>query len=201
MIPVPGLDSVVCSWVTIQAEGFDLHGFFVYSSSDHRIPEYINGDGLADLDQWSTNECAVFIVHSPSTQWIEYAKSTSHTWWKLFGDSISVESEIPHLFLGIENEPLIEIGGTRKSLKELFSPCLDRFIAGDEISRILRGFSLRETQHPCLILFKDLRDHLIWYIDMSDLVGLPIIELRKELQIWFDRGEFRRILEEARNGR
>ena len=81
MVPIPGLESVKSAWLTIEAEGFNLHGFFIYAAGDHYFPEYIDGDGLGELDRWSTDECAIFVVHSPSEQWIEYTKRTNR---KLF---------------------------------------------------------------------------------------------------------------------
>ena len=49
MIPVPGLEKVKCFWVDIRAEGFNLHGFLSFLSSDHYFPEYINGEGHSDI--------------------------------------------------------------------------------------------------------------------------------------------------------
>ena len=85
MIPVPGLENVQCAWVDIKAQGFTLHGFLTFLASDHYFPEYLDGEGLSDLDVWSGHDCAIFVVQSPSAAWIQYTKATDHTWWKLFG--------------------------------------------------------------------------------------------------------------------
>jgi hypothetical protein len=197
MIPVPGLENVVYSWATIKSEGqFVLHGFFLYAVSDHNIPEYVSSEGMLDLDAWSTDDCGIFVVHSPSSQWIDYAQKSSHTWWR---NSFTSNSPLSDMFAEIAHIPLVEIDGTQKSLSEFLMPTTHNLLLREEITNILKKFSLIETQHPCLILFKDLNDKSFWYIDFESLVGLPIQDLRKEFKEWFGTGEFRRILAEAKN--
>lgn len=199
MIPVPGLDSVRCAWVEIRAEGFTLHGFLVFLTSDHNFPEYLGGDGLGDLDCWTGTDCAVFIVQSPSAKWIEYTRATGHTWWHLFGNLVETDEEVQQVLLQHGNTLLLQIDGTRQTLQEVFAPCLNQFQHSAEIEKILYRFNLRPTDHPSLILFKDLKDRSVWHVDMSDLVDLPERDLRNALHKWFAGPDFRNLLREARN--
>ena len=199
MIPVPGLDSVRCEWVVIRAEGFTLHGFLVFLASDHYFQEYLDGDGLADLDIWTGRECAVFVVQSPSAKWIEYAKATDHSWWRLFGSLVTAHEEVEEVLVEHGKVPLLKIDGSRRTLQEVFAPCLNQFQHGAEMEKILHRFNLGPTDHPSLILFKDLKDRRILYVDMSDLVDLAERDLRTALHRWFAGSEFRKLLSEARD--
>lgn len=199
MIPVPGLDSVRCSWVEIQAEGFSLHGFLVFLASDHYFPQYLDGDGLADLDSWTGSDCAIFVVQSPSAKWIEYTRTTDHTWWRLFGPLLAADEELEQVLVGHGKAPLLKVNGTRRTLQEVFAPCLNHFQHSAEIEKILHRFNLRPTDHPSLILFKELKDRSIWHVDMSDLVDIPERDLRNALHRWFAGTDFRKLLREARH--
>ena len=199
MIPVPGLDSVRCAWVDIRAEGFTLHGFLVFLASDHYFPEYVEDEGLADLDSWTGNDCAVFIVQSPSATWIEYTRSTDHTWWRLFGHMVEEDEEVKHLLVQHGNTPVIQLNGGRRTLRELFAPCLNQFQHSAEIAKILHQFNLHPTDHPGLILFRELTDRKVWHVNMCDLVDLPVRDLRQALHRWFAGPEFPKLLKAARN--
>jgi hypothetical protein len=198
MIPIPGLESVVCSWITIKAEGYQLHGFLIYTASDHYFPEYINGEGLADLDVWTGHDCAIFVVHSPSEQWIEYTKASDHTWWRLFGQCFENQTQA-EIIQQHGDIPILQVGNVRKTLREVFAPCLNSYLYGQEIARILSYFDLKATQHPSMILFKELDDKWVWYVDMNDLTNIPQADLRAALQRWFGGNDFTRLLKEARN--
>ncbi|SRR6266704_1671202 len=198
MIPVPGLDSVRCAWVEIRTEGFTLHGFLVFLASDHYFPEYLDGDGLADLDSWTGRDCAVFVVQSPSAKWIEYTKATEHSWWRLFGHLVAPDEEVEYVLVEHGNVPLLQIAGARRTLQEVFAPCLNQFQHSAEIEKILHRFNLNPTDHPSLILFKDLKDRRIWHVDLSDLVDLPERDLRTALHRWFAGSDFRSLMSEAR---
>ena len=199
MIPIPGLDSVRCAWVEISKEGFTLHGFFIFLGSDHFFPEYIDGDGLADLDTWTGDECAVFVIQSPSAKWIEYTKANNHTWWKLFGQFFEFDDYMKQVLAEHGNIPLVQMNGSKKTLRDIFAPCLNQFQHSAEIGKILHRFNLNPTDHPCLILFKDLKDSKVWYVDMTDLVDTPERVLRQALHDWFAGREFQNLLKEASN--
>ena len=127
MIPVPGLESVRCAWIDIQAQGFILHGFLLFLASDHFFSEYLDGEGLGDLDVWSGNDCAIFIVQSPSAAWIEYTKATDHAWWKLFGHLVDQPAEVDAFLSSHSNDAVLEIDGSTRTLREVFAPCLNHF--------------------------------------------------------------------------
>jgi hypothetical protein len=95
--------------------------------------------------------------------------------------------------------PLVAIGDSRRTLREIFAPCLNQFQHSAEIQKILHRFNVRPTDHPSLILFKDLKDRRVWHVDMNDLFDLRERDLRKTLQRWFAGPEFRNLLTEARH--
>ena len=197
MIPVPGLEHVRCAWVDIQTQGFTLHGFLTFLGSDHYFPEYLDGEGLSDLNVWSGHDCAIFVVQSPSAAWIEYAKATNHTWWKLFGHLCEEEGEVGELLSAHSNTAVLTINGTTRTLNEVFAPCLNHFQHNDEIAKILHRFGLSPTDHPSLILFKDFRDRTVWYVDLKDLVNIPECDLRIGLKRWFSGADLKGLLKEA----
>jgi len=197
MIPVPNLDAVRCAWIDIRIQEFTLHGFLLYAMSDHKFPEYVDGDGLADLDQWSTGDCGIFVVHTPSEEWIEYTQATDHPWWKLFGAHGGSTDFIRDLDRQIGTSQVLEIGTELKTIREVFAPRLNRFRHQQEVSKILHRFDLSPTAHPCLILFRDLKDREVTVIDFHDLVDIPVAELRKGLKDWFGGDEFEQLIKEA----
>lgn len=201
MIPVPGLDSVRCAWVEIQQEGFVVHGFLLYRSTDHTFPEYLDRDGLDDLNIWTGEECAVFVVKSPSSQWIDYTRESNHTWWKLFG-RYAADSSSPsfsELARDTGNTTVLTVAEDKLTLRDVFAPCLNQFQHSAEIAKILHRFGLGPTEHPCLVLFRDLKDRDIWFVDLRDLRGLPERDLGESLQRWFGGRDFAQIMEEARH--
>lgn len=200
MIPIPGLDSVRCAWVEIRQEGFVLHGFLLYRSTDHYFPEYLDGNGLDDLNIWTGDDCTVFVVQSPSTQWIEYTRAANHTWWKLFGRyTEDGSSTLSDLAMNVGNTAVLAVGEETLTLRDVFAPCLNQFQHSAEIAKILHRFGLGPTEHPCLVMFRDLRDRDVWFVDLRDLRGLREADLAKSLQNWFGGRDFARMMEEARH--
>jgi len=197
MLPVPGIENVECAWVNIKSQGFTLHGFLTFLQSDHYFPEYLEGEGLGDLDIWSGHECAIFVVQSPSTAWIEYAETSDHPWWKIFGSHLYEDSHFVKLISDHSNAQVLAINGSILTFRDVFAPRLNQFQHNDEIAKILRRFGLKPTDHPSLILFKDFNDRSGWYIDLKDLVAIREQDLRASLQKWFSGPEFERLLKEA----
>jgi hypothetical protein len=195
MFTVPGLDDVRCAWVDIKAQGFVLHGFLTFLASDRFFPEYLESDGLGDLDLWSGRDCAIFVVQSPSAAWIQYTKSKGHPWWQLFGKNLPHDGPLAILLTQHGAAPLLSIDGTTRTFDEIFRPRLDQLHHKDEIGKILHRFGLRPTDHPSLILFHDLSDRAIWHIDLKDLVSVPQAQLRQALQTWFSGPDFKRLME------
>lgn len=197
MIPVPGLESVECAWIDIKTQGFTLHGFLVFLASDHYFPEYLEGEGLGDLNLWSGKDCAIFVVQSPSAAWIEYTKKEKHAWWKLFGHLFDHSSDDGDFLSSNGNAKILQLHGSTRTLREFFAPCLNHFQHSDEIAKVLHRFNLQPTDHPALILFRDIKDRVIWHVGLRDLVGTPESDLRASLQTWFSGLEFKRLLKEA----
>ena len=142
---------------------------------------------------WTTSifgpetKCTVFrTIQSPSAQWIEYTRLTNHTWWKLFGaENRNGDEELRGLMQSAGGQAVLSIGGERQTIRDVFAPCLNRYQRSEEIAKILRRFNAGPTEHPCLILFKDLKDRRIWFVDLRDLVGVPERQLARSLQEWF----------------
>jgi hypothetical protein len=200
MIPVPGFDSVECAWLEIRQEGFLLHGFLLYRSTDYYFPEYLDGDGLDDLNVWTGDECAVFVIQSPSAQWIDYTRATNHPWWKLFGRYAREDAaSFSELVSEVAGTAVLTIGNETLTLRDVFAPCLNQFQHSAETAKVLYRFGLGPTEHPCLVMFRDLRDQDVWFVDLRDLRGVPARDLGKSLQDWFGGGEFARIMDEARH--
>lgn len=93
MIPVLGLDQVRVKWLVIEKEGYLLFGFLLYTNSDRIVVDFMK-DGIVELDDLSGEKCAVFVIESPSKEWLHYSRQTKHPWWRLFGEEISRSSNI-----------------------------------------------------------------------------------------------------------
>ncbi len=198
MALIPRLANV--SWIAVEVEtasGFSLHGFLLYTMSDHFFPEYITNDGLIDLEVWSGDKFAIFIVHSPSGKWIDYARTKNHVWWRAFSNHSEASPQMVELLKNYGNVPLLQVGDVTKTMLEVLAPPINEYLHGDEIARILSYFELAPTQHPCLVLFKDLKDTRVWYVGMGDMVNMPVPDLRKSLKNWFGGSDFKRLLKEA----
>ncbi|UIJ85280.1 hypothetical protein LZK77_16315 [Rhizobium leguminosarum] len=191
MIPVSSLADVEIRWLKIKERGYAIHGFLVYSSSDHRIPEYIADEGLTDLDLWTGDSCGMFLLHEPPPDWVEYARRTNHVWWRAYGTDVSGYANG-----ALENEPFIRVdGGRRVSPRDLVSNNQNMGLAKQQVAQVLYHFGLQPTDHPCMVMFRDLYDTNVWIIPLEELVGKEILILRKELQEFFSSGEFERLLE------
>jgi len=197
MLPVPGYSDVFFSWIEIRDLGFPLHGFLLYLASDHNFPEYLDGDGLGDLDYWTRDDVAIFVVHAPSSKWIEYAREKNHPWWTLFGQRWSCDEELSSLMREHGQSDVLMIDGHHASMRDVFAPALNEYQHRDEIGGILDKFGLAPQDHPCLIFFRDLADDVAWRVSLRELVGTKLHDLRQALQSWFAGDDFRRLLKEA----
>jgi hypothetical protein len=227
MLPVPNLEAFQSVWLDLKLQGFALYGFFLFVGADHFFPEYLNDSGLVDLESWTGRNCALFVFHSPSAEWVDYTQRSSHVWWRLFGHAstgqgmLSVNSAasevissltsagliehkksfgkkvLPAEFEDIKDEPLLEIDGDTYSVADLFSSCHDHFQHAMEIQKVLHRFDLPPTAHPCFVLFQDLNAASGWFVDLNDMLNLPERELRAALKDWFAGPEFHNLIAEA----
>jgi hypothetical protein len=228
MLLVPNLEVFKGAWLQLKKEGFALHGFFLFVGSDHYFPEYVTNSGLADLELWTGRTCGLFVLHPPSTAWVDYTRRQGHIWWKLFGRRSEVTKtvseqeggekilalrapsrrskgtapakleKLPPELEQIKDQLLLEIDGKLYSPADLFSPSHDQFHHSMEIEKVLRRFDLPPTSHPCFIFFRDLNDAYGWFVELKDLVNLPEPRLRSALKDWLSGPEFRKLLEEAK---
>src|SRR5262245_52697244 len=84
VIPIPDFETLRRSWVQVRAAGTTLYGLLVYHASDHHFPEYVSADGLSALHLYSSGRCALFVIHSPSVGFIDYARKKVPLWAQLF---------------------------------------------------------------------------------------------------------------------
>lgn len=182
MIPVPGLEQVKVMWVLIEKEGYRLYGFLLYTMADKALSEYIRG-GIFDLDLLSGDECAIFLIKSPSKEWIRYSQTNNHAWWKLYGNELSEraknrQDELRRSKISLLEKNIIEnnhdctivIGdGNSVSLWQIIEPELDLPYQPAEALRVARHFGLKSTDVPCLIFFQDLNSNVIWRAPLGTL--------------------------------
>ncbi len=201
MIPIPSYEAVKCAWLEIEAEGFVLHGFLLYSMGDHQFPKYIDGSGLSDLEGWTGRECAVFVIYPPSEAWIEYTSKSNHPWWRIFGNTnIAGQDRLREMLEPIGNiEVALDQDHERRTIASILTPSVNQFTHQAEVYRILHQFGCRPTEHPCFIFFKSLRDSSFWFVTLADMLNQPVDSLRTALRTWFEQKEFAKLMKDARD--
>jgi len=191
MIPVSSLEDVRINRLKIRKHGFALHGFLLYTSSDKFITEYIDDEGLTDLDMWSGDECGLFLLYDPPSDWVSYAKSQNHIWWETFGSS----TKTAHLAREYADAAVLDIGeGTPVSFKEILPLPGNRGLAKQHVASILSFFEIDPTKHPSIILFRDLQDRDVWLVELDDFLGLDPLALRRAFKSWFSSDDFKKLL-------
>ncbi len=118
MMPIPGYEAVRCAWLRVEAEGYVLHGF-LYTLSDHPFPDYLDDTGLMDLDGWTGDECAVFVLYPPSSAWIDYTSSKDHAWWRVFGNAEPQGQVNLSRSLATIGSTTFEFRGERRTLRSI----------------------------------------------------------------------------------
>lgn len=205
MFPVPGLDQIRVAWILIEREGFLLYGFLLYTSSDRAVVDYIK-EGIFDLDILSGNECAIFIIESPSKEWIEYTQRSNNSWWLLFGKELTEKfsrekAEPSQQRLSLLERNIIEnnhncsivIGdGNIVSLWQIIEPQINLLYNRAEALRVAKYFGLDSKDIPCLIFFKNLKSQIIWKSSIEDLDTQN--DLKKFFREFFDSNDFKALL-------
>lgn len=205
MIPVVDLNQVHVAWIEIRGEGFVLYGFMLYSDEDAAIVEFMERSGLAELDELSGPECAIFVIESPSQRWVEYARRHNHPWWRLFGDRTHSTTRQPSqriaaaadLLLQYRSNVLIAISDDeRVSLRHFVEPNYGALYDRREIWEVVRHFGLTPQEVPCLVFFRDLDDGDI------DVVCLRDVRTPRQATLafrdYFGGHDFQRLITEAR---
>jgi hypothetical protein len=212
MIPVFDLNQVRVAWFQIKGAGFVLYGFMVYSDQDSPLVEFMQKQsGLAELDQLSGDECAIFVIESPSRKWIEYAKRHDHAWWRLFGSRMNqgsyrrdIELSSSRVAKAVEtlvrnrDSVLVAVGGDEapRTLKQLLEPNYDALYDRNEVWAVVRHFGLSPQEVPCIIFFKDIDEGDFDVICLRDITSARQATL--SFRDFFGGRDFRRLMEEAR---
>lgn len=207
MIPVVDLNQVHVAWIEIRGHGFVLYGFMLYSDQDAAIVEFMQRSGLAELDELSGSECAIFVIESPSRRWVEYARRHNHPWWQVFGSrarasaprarqpervEAAMEMLVRHrgnVLIAIgENEPV--------TLQHLLEPDYGALYDRREIWHVVRHFGLTPQDVPCLVFFRDLDDGDIDVVCLRDVRNAR--QATFAFRDFFGGPHFARLLREAR---
>lgn len=212
MIPVFDLNQVHVAWFQIKRAGFVLYGFMVYSDQDSPLVEFMQKQsGLAELDQLSGDECAIFVIESPSRKWIEYAKRHNHAWWQLFGNRMNhgayrrdIELSSPQVADAVatlvrnRDSVLVSVGGDEepRTLKQLLEPNYDALYDRNEVWAVVRHFGLSPQEVPCIVFFKDIDEGDFDVICLRDITSPRQATL--SFRDFFGGPDFRRLMKEAR---
>jgi hypothetical protein len=214
MIPVFDLDQVRIAWVEIRGAGFVLYGFMLYSDQDTVLVEFMHHQsGLAEVDQLSGPECAIFVIESPSRKWIEYAKHHKHPWWSILGNRIPqfADEDVPatgetnsrisqtvETLLRHQTTVMISVGDDQPvSLRHLIEPDYASLYDRTEIWNVVRHFGLKPQEIPCIVFFRDIDQGEIDVVCLRDIRSARQATL--SLRDFFGGGDFERLLIEARN--
>lgn len=212
MIPVIDLNQVHVAWIEIRGQGFVLYGFMLYSDQDIALVEFMQRQsGLAELDELSGPECAIFVIESPSRKWVEYARRHNHPWWHLFGSRAGQRSgqedqrkrpspriaEAVETLLQYQGRVLVAVGEDEPvTLRHLLQPDYGSLYDRREIWEVVRHFGLTPQDIPCLVFFRDL--------DQGDIEVVTLREIRTTRQAtlafreFFAGPDFGRLIREAR---
>lgn len=210
MIPVPGLDQVRIAWIQIQAYGFILYGFMLYSDMDTPLVQYMQS-GILELDSLSGSECAIFVIESPSTKWIEVTRRKDHPWWKLFGGKVKEdvsELQSQSQLAGADNILLqslvknqqaiiVRVGeGQLATLEHLLEPKYHLLYDRNEVWAVAKHFGIKPEDVPCVVFFNDLDTGEITVVDLTDLRSER--QATRFFRRFFSSKEFKGLLKEAR---
>ncbi len=194
VFPISGFEGLRASWLKIGAAGKTLYGLLVYHGSDHYFPEYIEAEGLSGLHLYLGDRCALFVIHSPGQEYIDYAREKSTLWAQLF-DQVGLAQSIKEL-PQVADEPLLVIDGERRSMRQLLTPSKNDFLLADEIHVILKYFDCEPGEHPCLMFFTDLNAEKFWFVDLRQWNGWRRNALEKAFRIYFESAEFSKLVAE-----
>lgn len=204
MGPIPGFDQVQVVWLRLEKEGFSLFGFLLYTSSDRVVVDYMK-EGIFDLDILSGDECYIFVIESPSKEWIELTKQSNHSWWRLFGRE-HFEKENKNIDSGRKGLSLLEknivennrdctivIGNENCiSLNQIIEPPSNLLFNRAEALNVAKHFGLGSKDVPCLIFFKDLKSDVIWKSSIGEFESQK--ELKNFFRDFFDSSDFLSLL-------
>ena len=173
MFIVTGLEQIRVKWlVRSDKSSYQLLGFLLYTDSDRAMVDYMR-DGIFDLDELSGEECAIFVIESPSEKWINYSKQKNHDWWTLFGKELAEKAlserspEKPKSFLrnlfSFEqviikdnlNTTIVVGNDNTVSLAHIIQPTISLLYNRNEALKVARHFGIALKELPCIFFFKD----------------------------------------------
>jgi hypothetical protein len=194
VFPISGFGQLTSSWKSIRAAGATLYGLLVYDGNDHYFPNYMTDYGLLALNSHAKKRCALFVIHSPSQDYVDYARAKSNLWAQLFDTATLAASiaEIPQ----IKEEPVFEIDGKRRSMRQLFTPSTNDFLLADEVELILEYFDCKADEHPCLMFFTDLNAKNFWFVNFTKWRGWREDALEAGFRDYFGSADFLQIVAE-----
>lgn len=212
MIPVFDLNQVHVAWFQIKGSGFVLYGFMIYSDQDSPLVEFMQRQsGLAELDQLSGDECAIFVIESPSRRWIEYARRHDHVWWRLFGSRMDQNSYDADMKLSspgvtqaveilVRNRDsvlvVVEAGEEPRTLRQILEPNYDALYDRNEVWAVVRHFGLSPQEVPCIVFFKDIDEGDFDVVCLRDITSPR--QATMSFRDFFAGSDFRRLIKEAR---
>jgi hypothetical protein len=194
VFPISGFEQLTSSWKSIHVAGATLYGLLVYDGNDHHFPNYMTDYGLLALNSHAKKRCALFVIHSPAQNYIDYARAKSNLWAQLFDTATLAApiAEIPQ----IKEEPVFEIDGKRRSMRQLFTPSTNDFLLADEVEFILEYFHCQADEHPCLMFFNDLNARNFWFVNLTKWRGWREDALEAGFRDYFGSADFLQVVAE-----
>ncbi len=196
MIPVPGFKDLQIRWFAIEAMGFVLYGFLLYSNADQKIIEFVRGN-LENLDIWSGPDTAIFLIEPPSDAWRRYVAARPDHPWRIFesADAAVWPPEYDSLVRNADRI-MLETDAGQVSMASLIRPDYAVPYNRVEVELVRQHFGLDINEYPCVIFFEDLFSRDFRYNPM------PRFEQVEDVQYYFQNlfvsTEFKDLLEKAK---
>lgn len=213
MIPVAGLEQVNVAWIVLQKEGYVLYGFLLYTDADRAVVDFMS-DGIFDLDVLSGDNCAIFVIESPSEKWITYSKQGDHTWWQLFGKQLAektlAEKQVDEssksfwqkitffqkiIIQNNANANIVVGDNNIVTLAHIIQPRISLLYNRNEAFEVAKHFGIAKTELPCLIFFKDLKGRVIRKRPLEQFDSQ--VSLKKFFRDFFDGDDFKSMFAET----
>lgn len=211
MIPVPSLDHVRVKWILLEGEGYILFGFLLYTSADRVLVDYMT-DGIIELDYLSGESCAVFVIESPSSNWVDYTEDKDHSWWRLYGRELLKEErnrgqksskrsksllEIRRTFIDNIQDSIIVIGDENQmTLRDLVNPSPKLLFNREEALNVAKHFGVDMFEIPCMIFFEHFDSRIIHKLLLGNLQSQQ--EVKEHFREFFGGAEFVALLDGQR---
>ena len=200
MLPVLSLDQVRVAWVILEKEGFLLYGFLLYTGADRALVDYMK-EGIYDLDILSGEKCAVFVIESPSREWVTYTRQSDHSWWRLFGAGLAknVDAESgtttkrralfeKTIIENIHNSVIVVGQDNVISLSQILDPPINLPYNRAEALKVAKHFGLGAKDVPCLVFFRSLSGSIISKVPLDSFHSQD--QLKLFFRDFFDSPDF-----------